>query len=217
MPPTEDIEAAVKSILEPFNENGKDEEGNDHSHAFWDWWVIGGRWSGQKLVEQFDKEKVAEFEKWLQDEKVTVSGVQFGKQQIQPSDQIPKIDAKWNEMFPMPNGELVPCPLFQHSGKSLPGDVLPLSESKGATASVVIFAGPDFDSETDDYTGPPEAKFMLFKQIWNGVTHQDTTWNGSLSSALDMHLENLEQYSDAYRAIATPNDGWIVVTVDYHQ
>ena len=39
VPPTDDVDAAVGEVMRPDNE-----EVNDDGH--WDWWVIGGRWTG---------------------------------------------------------------------------------------------------------------------------------------------------------------------------
>lgn len=41
-PPDQDLEATISKLMEPFNENGEGfREGSK-----WDWWQIGGRWSG---------------------------------------------------------------------------------------------------------------------------------------------------------------------------
>ena len=45
LPETDDIESAIASVLAPFNENGRNDYCPDH-HAFWDFYAIGGRWSG---------------------------------------------------------------------------------------------------------------------------------------------------------------------------
>src|SRR6185312_17302888 len=108
----------------------------------------------------------------------TVAGLQCGKQELSPSSQIPKVDAKWNEMFP--SVEFLPCPLFQHSndqyGKglsgTLPGDVCRLDAAPpDLECEGVIFAGPAYNSETKDHTGHLEAKFMLCDSQWNGCNH----------------------------------------------
>lgn len=215
MPPTNDVEAAIESIMKPFDENGHDEDGYTR-HAFWDWYVIGGRWSGQKFLDGLDKAKLEEFNNWLTEQKVTVSGLKAGKDEISPATQIPKIDAKWNEMFPSANGELVACPLFKHAGDSLTGDILPLAQCKNVTAGAVIIAIPSYNFQTEKRDGPMEAALMLREDIWNGVTWQKTTWDGTLASALQEHAKRLENYKDEYREKAATKDDWLVVTVDYH-
>jgi len=44
MPEPEDVEKSVAEIMEPFREDGDGTSGE----RFWDWYVIGGRWSGEK-------------------------------------------------------------------------------------------------------------------------------------------------------------------------
>lgn len=205
MPPTNDVPAAIKDIMEPFYE-GDDENTN----TFWDFWVIGGRYSGDKLIQSLDAQKLEGFYEWLTDEKITVSGLRFGKREIAPSTQISKVDAKWNELFPSPNGEFVPCPIFKHSGDRFEGDIWPLERCKNIKAASVIIAthipnDPDW-----------RADVLLHKEIWNGVSHQGTTWDGTIASALAIQEKHLEHCRDEYKEAATPKADWLVVTVDYH-
>lgn len=214
MPPTDDIEAAIKSIMAPFSENDE-----DASHAFWDFYVIGGRWAGSKLKASLSKEKIDKFYEWLQEEKVTVAGFQAGKQEISPSSQIPKVDAKWNETFP--SAEFTKCPLFAHSNDQynseslIDGDVCSLLDLPDVMeCSHVIIAKPSYDD--GKWTGPLEAEYMLQESIWNGVTHVDTKWDGKLSTALAMYADRIKDYKAEYLEVVTPKADWLVVTVDYH-
>ncbi len=216
MPPTDDVAGAVESILARFSENGDGGEDGYLRHAFWDWYVIGGRYSGQKLVDQIDPAKLDEFYKWMTDEKITVHGIQFGKQDIHPAEQIPKVDAKWREMFPATAAKIPVCPLFRHAGPELAGDVLPLSESSHATCCTLIIAGPDYDDKTKDWTGDLTASFLLQKSIWNGVTHQDTAWDGRLVSAVELYEKKLQVCAEKYQERHRLSNSWLVVTVDYH-
>lgn len=222
IPPTMDIEAAVTAVMKQFDENG---DGEDHSPrgVFWDWWVIGGRWAGHKMLAKYDQAKLDEFNEWLATEKVTVSGLQCGKQELSPASQESKIDAKWNEMFP--TAEFLPCPLFAHSnnkyGKglsgTLPNDVSRLSDvSPTLECSRVIFAMPGFDSKTSDWTGPLEAEFMLCDSQWNGCNYMKVDWDGKFGSALEKYSEKLKNRNDKFAVRATPASDWLVVTVDYH-
>jgi hypothetical protein len=223
MPPTDNVEGAISSIMEPFDENKE-----EAYHPFYDWYVIGGRWAGDKFVDSLDQDKLQEFYDWCDNEKLTVSGLIAGKQSLQPATQIPRVDAKWNEMFPREDGQEVSCPLFQHSNNqfatavldALDGDVWPLSRSKHATAARVIVAGPSFVPHPPEgvsvYSGPYEAIFMLSQQIWNGVNSEETTWDGTIAKALETLESRLQNYSDEYRQSHTPQDDWLCVTVDYH-
>ena len=203
MPPTSDVQKALEDILAPFNENSEDRTG-----AFWDWWVIGGRWSGAKRKATFPKDKLADFQQWLKDEGITVSGIQWGKQELSPAYQIPKVDAKWQEML----GVTGPCTLFRHANKhsdTLDGDVCTLGEVRDDTASRVIIAGPAFD-------GGVEACYMVEREYWNGVSHVKTVWDGEVRSALAMWRDKLAQCNAEWREARTPTEDWLVVTVDYH-
>jgi hypothetical protein len=217
MPPTDRIEDAVGSVMARFDENGKDTH-----RAFWDWWVIGGRWAGTKRMARYDKEKLDAFDKWGLEEGLTVSGFQAGKPELNPKSQIAKVDAKWQEMFP--SDPPIPCPLFAHSnnqydhgaGGRLPEDVALLRDvSRTLTMSRVIIAGPKSYLEEGETPGP-EATFMLVDEEWNGTNHMKVAWDGTLGGALDAFKKHIEHYRPEYAETITPKDDWLVVTVDYH-
>lgn len=223
IPPQDDIEAALNAVLAPFDENAREDEEGRGQHAFWDFWVIGGRWAGHKMLAHYDAAKLDEFHEWLTTEKVTVAGVQCGKQELSPPSQAAKVDAKWNEMFP--SAVFVPCPLFRHSNDqyakglsgTLPGDVSRLDEvPERLECGRVIFAGPAFSGDTDGWTGPLEAKFMLCESQWNGCNHMRVDWDGRFASALEKYRESLVNYREGYVNQVRPEADWLVVTVDYH-
>jgi len=224
IPPTMDIEAAIMSVMKPFDEQpDTDDEDSSARNAFWDFWVIGGRWAGNKLLAKYDKAKLDEFHYWLSAEKITVSGLTCGKQKLEPVSQEVKVDAKWNEMFPSAAG--VPCPLFAHSnnqyGKglssTLPNDVSRLNDVPPALeCSRVIFAMPSYQGETKGWTGPLKAEFMLCEDQWNSCNHMKVDWDGKFGSALEKYSEQLKNRPDEFAAKATPASDWLVVTVDYH-
>ncbi len=221
MPSTDDVKAAVASIMSPFDEND-----DDCINTFWDFWCLGGRWAGNKQMAKYDKDKVDAFHQWMFDEGVTVSGLQCGKQEINPASQIPKVDAKWNEFFPPASGDQQSCPLFKHSNDPysqgvegcLNGDICSLAEADGVTCGRVIIAGPSYEGDANERTrtGPPEATFMLCRDQWNGVNHMSVVWDGTLSGAVAQFRESLKHYADDYREQMSPQDDWLTVTVDYH-
>ena len=215
MPQVDDIEKAVHQILKPFDENSSYEEDEEFSgHPFYDWYVIGGRWAGHKLTDCLDKDKLSAFYAELTEKKITVSGVQCGKQEISPASQIPIVDELWANYFPEYKGRA--CPMFNHSNNQyanncLYGDALRLKDTdKNITMGRVIFAAENYEK-----TGL-EAKEMYSTSVWNGVTHEATTWDGSLKSALKMHNKSTKNYRDDYRESITPTEDWLIVTVDYH-
>lgn len=211
IPPTDDIDAALKSVLAPFDENISD-DCEDKRPSFWDWWIVGGRWSGSKLMSKYDAAKIDQFVTWMREEKITVSGLQFGKQELSPADQIGKVDAKWAEMF---GTEAKNCPMFKHAGDNLPNDVCRLDEVPSSlTCERVIFAKRGY--QNGKYTGPIEAEFMLCRDQWNGCNHMKVDWNGKFHNALKKYLKSISRYEDAFKEQCTPRNDWIVVTVDYH-
>lgn len=215
MPPVENVEEAIAQIMAPFDENGEDEDGHRNGHAFWDWYVIGGRWAGAKLEATIDPAKKEAFYDELTRRKVTVSGLQAGKQSLQPESQIPMVDALWNEFFP--DSPLKVCPFFSHfnnqykNSEGFP-DIMQLKDMpKALMASHVIIAGPTWKDD-----GTLGAQYMVQGSIWNGVTHVDAKWDGTVQSAIDAHAKSLERAKPEYAAKHLPQDDWFVVTVDYH-
>ncbi len=209
-PPTDDIEGAVEKLMKPFDENGEDEDGDRNPTAFWDFYVIGGRFSGAKVQDRFDKKRMEGFYELLKEKKVTVSSLQCGKQELQPASQIPMVDKLWSDTFPEAAGK---CPLFAHYNDQYGGegvsqvDICTVAEiPDGLTCSTLIFA----DSED----GSPE--HLLLSSFWNGVTWQDTAFNGKVVDGIKEWRKKLEGYKPEYAKRATPTDDWLVVTVDYH-
>lgn len=140
---------------------------------------------------------------------VTVSGIQFGKQELAPASQIPEVDALWREQFPA-SGVAV-CPLFAHAGDQLNGDISLLEDMPPELKAFrVIVAGPRWDNVG------LTAKTMTQQEVWNGVTWQDTQWDGLVASAVEEHVRSVVRGSDEYRRQHTPTPDWLVVTVDYH-
>jgi len=217
---TTDIEAAIKSVMAPFDENQDEDSEHSTKNSFWDFYVIGGRWAGSKLMDKYDPALLAQFRQWMQDEHITVSGLQCGKQELSPASQIPKVDAKWNEMFP--SDTFQKCPMFNHSndqygkeGKgTISGDICKLSDAQNTSCERIIFAGPSYGS--GNWDGELEAKFMLSDDFWNGVNYIKSTWNGKVSTAYEMFKKNVEGYKEEYKNKIYPTDNSILVTVDYH-
>jgi hypothetical protein len=201
MPPTEDIEKAVEQILEEFSEH--DEE---NRHSFWDWWVIGGRFSGIKLQASLNKKSLHSFWEELKKEKITVGSFVAGKEDIKPESQIPKVDALWRKHFPNKSNA---CPFFSHydekNDESVLTDIIKLKDlPKKLSASHVIIAGKNHE-------GVFSATNMFQKEIWNGVSYEETKWDGKVSTALESHISKIKTYKEV-----APKEDWLVVTVDYH-
>lgn len=210
MPPTDDVEAVIEQIMAPFDENcGDNSEGETGSnYPFWDYWVIGGRWSGSKLSAILGYDRITAFQNSLIDAEITVSSVVFGKETLHPPEQAETVDRMWNKAFP--ESFVKVCPLFDNY-KGDHGDVMRLSDvPRSLKCAHLIVAGPDYKGKGI------EAKFMVTDDIWNGVNYVQTTWNETLGGGLDMALEKLKNYNREYAATQTPAGDWLVVTVDYH-
>lgn len=223
IPPTDDVETAIRNVLAPFDETAPaDDDGDRNPHTFWDFWVIGGRWSGNKLLATLDKSRLSAYNEWLTTERVTVSGLQCGKQELCPAEQSAKVDERWREMFGGNPG--TKCPLFQHSNDQYAhsvngayGDVMLLKDVPGALeCGRIIFAEPSFNPDASEFTGPISVGFMLQDEVWNGHNHMKVDWDGTFGSALAKRLQYLQGRRDGYVMAATPGPEWLVVTVDYH-
>lgn len=194
MPPTNDVATAMEKVLKQFSEN--DEE---NSVSFYDWYEIGGRWSGSHNLDGLDEALLDDFYKDLSDHNVTISSVQFGKQKLQPASQIPLVEQLWSVRFP---GK---CPIFDNYTGG--GDIIAWVEAKEKHIKCSRFIITDNDLE-------PE--YMTQEDFWNGVSHVKTTWDGTVKSAFGEYTEKLSHYKQEYAKKITPTDEWLLVTVDYH-
>lgn len=212
MPPTEDVEASLKEVMAQFDECPEDDEDGNAKYGFYDYYLIGGRWAGRKVKAMYDEERMSAFTKRLNDENITVSGIQFGKQEISPASQIPIVDSLWNEYFP--DSPIKVCPLFKHSNSKeevLHGDICKIGDiPERLTASRVIIAAPNYDGSA------LEAKYMIEDAYYNGVQFRDTGWDGNVLGCLEAYKDMIKGYQEDYRKKHELNADWICVTVDYH-
>ena len=218
----DEIEAKITTILAPFDESPEPEEHDGEwmceldddgevvskwpyaYKAFWDYWVIGGRWSGTKLQKSLDQDKYQAFLDELNKREFTVSGIQMGKQELEPSSQIPVVDALWREWFPASGIER--CPLFRHAGDQMPLDIATLGETpKELSACRVIIANAE-----------GRALYMVEDSMFNGVTFQKAAWSGRVWDAIEDWKESVTNEDAEFRAARIPDDDWFCVTVDYH-
>jgi hypothetical protein len=210
LPPTDEVEKAIEEIMTPYSEHEEDNE--YYAQAFWDFYIIGGRWAGAHLQSLVDPNKLQKFYDELDKRNVTVSGLQCGKQELQPADQIPMVDELWCEMFP--ESELKACPLFKHFNNQYVHNCLDVDTFDKITehliACRVIVAGLDYKEEKY------EAKFMMVDEVWTGCNYIETTWDGKVLSAVEMHHNKMKNYKPEYREKHTVGDDWLVATIDYH-
>lgn len=209
MPPSKNIQKSIKNVMRDFDENRK-----NSYHPFWDFYVIGGRWAGEKISCALDKEKRKEFFEELNKRNITVMGLSCGKNELSPKEQIPRVDALWNEFFP--DAPVNVCPFFKHFNDQYEDnlrfpDVCTLKEMpKNLEAERVIIASKGLNRQVT------KAQNMLQTDFWNGVSQVKSKWDGLVKSAIDWHNDEIKTYNPDYIKIATPQDDWLVITVDYH-
>jgi len=122
MPPTNDVDGDVAKFMADFDENKE-----DAGTTFWDWYRLGGRYSGAKAKALCDPDKLKAFYAELKETKTTVSGLLFGKQELSPPDQAAQVDAMWLRYFP--DSPIRKAPMFKHAGENvLPLDICKVSE-----------------------------------------------------------------------------------------
>jgi len=198
MPKVENVEETLKQVLNPFDESN--EEGR---HPFFDWYVIGGRFSGELLTSGLD---LKPFYEELQDNKIKVNGFVSGKEEIIP-EHIKLCDEIWQKHFP--DHKCKKCPLFKHGSvdqykhNNKYPDVFDFKDiDEGLTSYMVLFADKG-------YNGLIEAKFMLSIDHWNGCNIEKTDWNGNIKEAVERFKKD-SGYTENYF------DNCIGVVVDVH-
>lgn len=208
MPHTENLEAEISRILAPFDE-GSEESRN----AFWDWYQIGGRWTGTKdgFDPASDENNVERCE--------ICQGTGFRADEVGKRAREAEATytcngcGKWNEGGKWTHSEF-------GAGKRLKwptawaqykGDIMPLRDvKKDQKAFRVIIAGMNHAG-----TGM-EAVFMACRENWNGVSFDESSWDGTIESALEKHRDRAKNYRAEYAERITPTDEWIAVSIDYH-
>jgi hypothetical protein len=214
--PIEDVFGAVEKVLAPFSEHQEpDEDGYRQSHTFWDWWVIGGRFSTSKLTASLDQKKLQAFYDKLAEMEITVSSIISGKQNIQPENQIPAVDAAWQKFFP----EWDACPLFAHydaqySDAPAKGDIMKLGDVSEDVSCYTLLIAATFERKHKSFE--LEAKELFSCEVWNGCTWQRTDFDGKVLPMIELYKKKLFKYADEYRERNTPTKDWLLVTVDYH-
>lgn len=187
--PVSEIPDILAKALSSFEEVG------DNQYGFWDFWVLGGRFSGRKLNFKIPNDQLRAFEAELINRKVLVSDVVCGKETLVP-EFIPIVDKLWTEMVP---GFGDVCPLFDHYNDNTADITLLFDTPLNMNCSRVMILGNDF-----------HPKFMVVDEIYNGVNLEKTSWEGTLVNALELFSEH---YS--YQPELVGKDR-LCVTVDYH-
>jgi len=234
-PGTKDIKAAIDQVMNFFCNATEDDDGKETIGEcdWWDYWQIGGRWSGNKTKATIPQERLDEFCAELNRRGVTVSGFTAGKQELNPPSQIPEVDALWREWFP---GAGEQCQIFAHSGNRgdiIDGNICTVADvPDNLTAERLILAGPHWDAAS--HPNDLEATDMIVTEYWNRCRHQKTDWDGNVAEGIRRFVAKGTEEAECYKARKTergeeideewvarkerkiPGPNWLVVTVDYH-
>ena len=99
--------------------------------------------------------------------------------------------------------------------ESPPATTLPLSDVAHNRLKCYRFA---VVTPYDDEYAPGEIRFVVSSEIWNGSNYEETRWNGTVGQALDDMLASHDRirFTDETRERFTPQDDWLLVTVDLH-
>jgi hypothetical protein len=207
IPPTDNVERDLELVLRGFDENLPMSD-DDYLPRFWDWYQIGGRYSGSKIEALVGSEAYGAFQQKLIELNVQVKGLQCGKPELADEATIQLVDKLWNEAFP--DSLVKQCPLFQHYSSStldvcMVGDLPP-----DLTAFHVIIAPYNKIYES------LKPELMWMQSSWNGVSHEDHAWRGSVQEALKAYEQQVSRYKEEvqYEYRVTPD--WWCITVDYH-
>ena len=222
------VEGALEDTLKKLCTSVKPKK--RHPGAFWDWYVIGGRFAGSKLRKKviLDVGQEAFDRMWdkLDERGPMCSGVVAGKQSIvKPEDQ-EFADNLWREL----SGRDEPNPYFEHSNNqyapglagTLPMDICRLSEvPENHTCRRVVFATQRQKYVEDREPGGRfvaqdriKPFFMLSAEIWNGFTFEETAWDKTFKSALELYRKQGECINQEFCPQA--RDDWWVISVDAH-
>ena len=214
MPPTDDVDAAVTKIMAPFNENPPEEAKVDSLPPFWDFWQIGGRWTGAH-----DPSYIPEDDPRNHETCFLCGGTGFRRDDAgeKARERDPTYTCNgcgtydnetkaWKHILPTPGVAIKWPTQWVRFG----GDVAKFGDvPDDFTAARVIFAAPNYKDEL-------AATSMFSDKIWNGCNRERTTWNGTFLGAIRLHRDAIKHYSDEAKERVTPYLDWLVVTVDYH-
>lgn len=204
----EDVEPAMQFLSE-YEPAGWDE---DAGHPEWvgprrgvyDYFVIGGRWTGAHAEAHYSEDDMSRFRRLLQGREVKVSRVRMGKPTL-TSHKPEEIDGWWREMFP--DGPLSRCPIFDYASFA-DVDAMPVAKLH-----------PEDSAEMVYIVGPPEQyrhRHFLRTSTWNGMNWQKSAWDGKIASAIESHNALLDGATEEYRAPRLVTGEWVAFTVDCH-
>ncbi len=156
-----DVFKAVLKIMEPYRERF-DEAAGDY-HGFWDWFVIGGRWSGAHTEAALDPEKIKKFYEICEEKGLFWYGAKNPKK-VQEA----RRREEFLKLFPGFKGPIPTCrDVYKDDGYA--DDVVPVEEvSSRLTCYTLIL--------------PNE---ILHHEVWTGWGFCKTDFDGNVKKALE--------------------------------
>lgn len=196
----EEAEDKAKDFLEPYG-NGQ----------VWDWYVIGGRWSGVLSEAKFDRDKLKDLNKRFGDEHgwYTSAGKSEQVQQIAYAKMFEECFPDWRSK--------VPAPLnwrdeYREGGYS--DDIMKLSECIEVVREFKqdpITAGVEEETHAKKQYGAKEGENPDYGMYGYCLTKAGKLYQQEF--CFDCNVFNIEQYD-----YSTPEDteGWWAVMIDIH-
>lgn len=228
LPPVADVEKSVAQILKPFDESEEDEDGYS-KYAFWDWYVIGGRWSADHVLSAISEKRMEAFQADVP--KYTVSGVMTAGGYYEkpagpdnPPDIVDRLVKVWKQHFPE-FADL--CPFWgltdQYNKQGHVADICRVDQLSDAQSCARLMIVTTFEGEL-------RLEKMLQTDFWNGVSWCESGWDGSVLQVIKAHNEDIRQRRDRikdaperaldwwqkYGQHMIVRDDYLAVTIDYH-
>jgi len=156
-----DVLKAVSKVMEPYRE--RFDTATDEYVGFWDWWVIGGRWSGAHTKMKLDPEKLRTFYRVCEEKGLFWIGSE-NPEEVQEG----KRREEFLRLFPDFKGPIPTCRnVYKEDGYS--DDIAPVEE-----------VTPQLKCYTLVLPGG-----VLRCEIWDGHEFRKTDFDGYVKKALE--------------------------------
>jgi len=156
-----DVLKAVSRVMEPYRE--RIDEETDECSGFWDWWVIGGRWSGIHTETKLDPVRLNEFYRVCNEKGLFLYGSK------NPEDvQKARRAEEFLKFFPNFEGPVPTCrDVYKEDGYA--DDTAPVEEvTERLRCYTLILPGE-----------------VLHREVWDGKAFRETDFDGYVKKALE--------------------------------
>jgi len=154
-----DVLKAVSEVMRPFRERF-----NEVRSGFWDWWVIGGRFSGVHTETKLDPRKLKEFYRICKEKGLFCYGSE-NPEEVQKA----RRREEFLRLFPGFKGPIPSCrDAYKEDG--YPDDVVPVEEITGRLRCYTLILSGE----------------VLHLEVWDGNEFRKTDFDGYVKKALEM-------------------------------